>query len=74
MKTLIDKHQTCIEILEAIQYFKIRKITTDKSLNGFAGTFQNLRRKYEHDFIIYDMCIERLKQRYVKILLMINLK
>lgn len=74
MKTLIDKHQTCIEILEAIQYFKIRKITTDKSLNGFAGTFPNLRQKYEHELIIYDMCIERLKQRYVKTLLMINLK
>lgn len=74
MKTLIDKHQTCIEILEAIQYFKIRKITTNKSLNGFAGTFPNLRRKYEHTIIIYDMCIERLKQRYVKTLLMINLK
>ena len=61
MKTLIDKHQTCIEILEAIQYLKNRKIRKQESIDGFAGTFPNLRRKYEHELIIYDMCIERLK-------------
>lgn len=67
-RSLIDKHQMCIEILEGIMYFEQRKKHTIESIDGFAGTFPELRRKYVNDIDTINRCIKRLEQRYKRIL------
>jgi len=67
-KLLIEKHQTCIEILEGIQRFERQIKLTQDNINGFAGTFSQLRRKYKHNIDIYNMCIVRLTERYKKVI------
>mgnify|MGYP000970647621 FL=1 len=68
MKTheLINKHQKCIEILEAIQTFEMLIKSAQENIDGFCGTFPELRKKYNHKLEIYQMCIERLMKRYEK--------
>jgi len=61
---IIDNHQMCIEIMEAIQSFKNRKQNRIDSINGFSGTFPELRRKYVNDIDTMNMCINRLYSRY----------
>lgn len=61
---LIEKHQLKIEILEAIQHFARMIEHKQESIDGFPGTFINLRMKYLHNIEIYNKCINRLKQRY----------
>ena len=61
---LIDKHQMCIEILEAIMRFEQQKKHKIESIEGFAGTFPDLRKKYVNDIDTINRCIKRLKQRY----------
>lgn len=63
-KELIGKHQLSIEILEAIGTFQMLRGSATDNINGFCGTFPELRRMYKHKLIIYEMCIERLKLRY----------
>ena len=67
-RSLIDKHQTCIEILEGIIRFKQRKKHRIESIEGFAGTFPELRKKYVNDIDTINRCIKRLEQRYKRIL------
>jgi hypothetical protein len=70
-RAIIDKHQVCIEILEGIQYFEQSKKHKIESIEGFAGTFPELRRKYVHEIDIYNRCIKRLEQRHDKVILSI---
>jgi hypothetical protein len=72
MKELIEKHQTCIEIIDAILFFKRRIKLYEEWIHGFPGTFPGLRRKYERNIEIQNMCIARLLQRYKKALSQIN--
>lgn len=65
--TLIEKHQKAIEILLQIEYFENLIQMTNDSLKGIAGEFANLKIKYEHDGVIYNKCIDRIKQRYDKL-------
>lgn len=67
-RSLIDKHQTCIEILEGIIRFEQRKKHKIESIEGFAGTFPELRKKYVNDIDTINRCIKRLEQRYKRIL------
>lgn len=67
-RSLIDKHQMCIEILEGIIHFKQRKKHKIESIKCFAGTFPELRRKYENDIDTINMCIKRLEQRYKRVM------
>lgn len=67
MKTT-DLHQLCIEILEAKQSFERRKELHQQSIDGFPGTFPELRRKYKHEIAICDMCIARMNERHEKAL------
>ena len=64
----IEKHQQCIDILMGIKSFQRRIITVEESINGFPGTFLELRIKYAHRIDIYIRCINRLNQRYYKLL------
>ncbi len=68
IRSLIDKHQMCIEILEGIICFEQRKKHRIESIEGFAGTFPELRKKYENDIDTINRCIKRLEQRYKRIL------
>ena len=63
-RSLIDKHQMCIEILEGIMHFEQQKKHRIESIEGFAGTFPELRRKYD----TINRCIKRLEQRYNRVL------
>jgi len=65
--SLIRKHESCIEILEAVKYFEGSVIRIEMWVNGFASTFPELRRKNLNKIEIYRMCIERLYQRYDKV-------
>lgn len=67
-RSLIDKHQMCIEILEGIMCFEQRKKHRIESIEGFAGTFPELRKKYVNDIDTINRCIKRLEQRYNRIL------
>jgi hypothetical protein len=67
-RSLIEKHQTCIEILEGIIRFEQRKKHRIESIEGFAGTFPELRKKYVNDIDTINRCIKRLEQRYKRIL------
>jgi hypothetical protein len=66
-KEIIKSHKQAIEILEAIAYFERIRKNTEESLNGFIGTFSDLRVKYNYKLEIYSMCINRLYERYVKL-------
>jgi hypothetical protein len=65
---LKKKHQQGIEILEAMETFNRRIKSTQDSLNGFGGQFEWLRKKYTHNIEIYEKCVERLYQRYMKLI------
>ena len=64
---LIEAHEKCIEVLEAIRTFERFIKSAHENIDGFAGTFPELRRKYIHRIEIYQMCITRLQERYSKI-------
>ena len=68
IKERINRQMLGLEVLEGIEYFETRIKLTKESINGFAGTFPELNKKYEHNLIIFDMCIKRLNQRYNKIM------
>ena len=61
---LIKKHQSCIEILVAVLTFEMLIKSGKENIDGFCGTFPELRRKYIHNVEIYKMCIDRLNLRY----------
>ena len=61
---LIKKHESCILILEAIQFYNRRISLNEESINGFAGTFPRLKTKYLNDIDTIERCIKRLEQRY----------
>ena len=61
---LIDYHRTSIEILEGIDKFQNLVRLNYEHINILAGNFKHLIKKYKHNIEIYDMCIQRLKQRY----------
>lgn len=67
-RSLIDKHQMCIEILEGIMHFEQRKKHRIESIEGFAGTFPELRRRYVNDVDTINRCIKRLEERYKRVL------
>ena len=65
---LIKKHETLIEILEAIKTFEMLKKSAKENIEGFCGTFPELRRKYHHKNDIYGRCIARLEERYLNLI------
>ena len=67
-RSLIEKHQMCIEILEGIMHFEQRKKLRIERIEGFGGTFPELRRKYVNDIDTINRCIKRLEQRYNSVL------
>jgi hypothetical protein len=63
----IEIHQTCIEILLAIEHFEKRRRLTKESLNGATGRlFPGLAAEMLHSIDIAGKCIERLRERYIK--------
>lgn len=65
-KVELDKLETCIKIVESIRFFKRMLESQQESLDGFQGTFPELRRKLIHKVEIYQKCADRLQQRYEK--------
>jgi len=59
----IELHQQCIEILEAINFFK--KMTEHTKINFNSSEF--FIKKMSHKNEIYNKCINRLELRYKKI-------
>ena len=68
VRSLIEKHQLCIEILEGIKHFENKKKHRIEIIEGFPGTFPRLRRKYINDIDTINRCIKRLEQRYKSVL------
>lgn len=68
IKKEIKKHERCIELLEAMRTFKNLINLNRGSINGFPGTFPELRRKYLHRIDIQERSIARLELIYKKVL------
>lgn len=64
----VKEHQNCIDIVDAIRHYLKRRININQNINGFGGQFPFLLQKYEHELMIIDMCINRLEERYNKVL------
>mgnify|MGYP003151635350 FL=1 len=56
-----------IEIEEAIEHFETRIDNAEWS-NGFGAglEFDSIKKKNEHNIVIYGMCIGRLNERFTK--------
>jgi hypothetical protein len=68
IKTLLIKNQQRENILEAIDFLlNVKKKSRIESIEGFAGTFPELRRKAIHDIDIIHRTVTRLHERYNKI-------
>lgn len=66
--TQIEYLEKAIEIQEAIEHFKRLIRSKNDSINGFAGTFPELRKKYFDNIHTYNRCIIRLEERFEKLL------
>lgn len=62
----LERLDTCIKIVEGISYFKRMLKSQQESIDGFQGTFPELRRKLIHRMEVYQKCVDRLQQRYEK--------
>ena len=72
IKETITQHEKCIEILEAIQHFQAMIQHKNDSINGFGGSFKDLRNKYTDNIDTYNRCINRLTERYNKLIIKLN--
>ena len=64
---MIDDLQKQIALVEGIQHFEMRINHTKQNIEGFCGTFPELRKKYTEDIDTYKRCIKRLLERYNKL-------
>jgi hypothetical protein len=65
---LIQAHEKCIEILEAVDTFERKMDHAIWDIEfGFIREFPKLVKEYKHNIEIYKMCIDRLMERYNKI-------
>lgn len=62
----LERLETCTKIVEGIGYFKRMLKSGQESLDGFQGTFPELRRKLVHRMEVHQKCVDRLQQRYEK--------
>lgn len=65
---LIQKHENCLKILSAIIRFRQRRKQKIESINGYAGTFPKLKEKYLNDIDTINKCINKLEQRYYRLI------
>lgn len=61
-----EKIECLLEIQEAVEYFERKIEFRQKSIVGFAGHFKDIRDKYTNDIDTYEMCIDRLNERFSK--------
>lgn len=65
----VKNHEVCIEILECIQTCdKMIKIREENIILGYLYNFPELIKRANHEITIKNMVIERLRQRYDKII------
>jgi len=67
-KKLIEKHENCIRIIEAIATFQNLIELNKDHIRIMNGWFPDIYQMYIHKIEIYNMCIERLKERYLRTL------
>lgn len=67
-KDLIIKHHNCIKIIEGIETFQNLIELNKEHIKIMNGYFPDIHQKYVHKITIYQMCIERLKERYLRTL------
>jgi len=67
-KELIIKHHNCIKIIEGIETFQNLIELNKDHIRIMNGWFPDVTQKYIHKIEIYQMCIERLKERYLRTL------
>ena len=70
MKTteLINKHYQIIELLERLQWIELKINTKTESVNGFSGTFPDLRKKYLKIIELNEYAIDKLTIKYNNLL------
>lgn len=68
MKEIIKHHETCIDILTGVQFFKMQYEYAMKCVDNYSQVLPVLRAKWMHNAEIYKMCIIRLNERYFQYL------
>lgn len=65
-KTIIDSHQTCIEIMEGIASFQRQILTTSRNIDEWEkyNHFPGMIERYEDRIDTWERCIVRLLERY----------
>ena len=61
-----EKLETMLKIQEGINQFKLLIEIQLDNLGKHGKDFSFMRKKYLHDIDIYNMCINRLEERFIK--------
>lgn len=67
VQDLIKKTKKKLELLEAMAIYHKMKNRHMESINGFAGSFFTLRKKYVNNIDTLHRCINRLYKNYKKL-------
>lgn len=66
--TEIKRLNRCLDILDGINGLEKRIRLANEHINGFCGTFPQLKRKYLNDIHTRLLCIQKLEKSYYKTL------
>ena len=72
IQNVIKTHEQCIKLFEAIEGLKWRKKRRQEDLDGFAGTFPELKRSLINNIDTLDRCIYRISKKYTETLTKLN--
>ena len=64
VERLKKQHERCMELLDAIRSFQVRKQLKREHIEGFAGTFPALRARYVNDIDTLNRCISKFEAMY----------
>lgn len=62
----LERLEICTKLVEGIRYFNAMESHVTDSIRGIQGIFPERLGKLKHSLEIYQMCSERLKERYKK--------
>ena len=71
--TRLEKLETLVQIEESIKYYEdqVNELVYSNQL-GAGNMFISIRLKNTHDIEIYEMCIDRLNERFSKLVNNLN--
>lgn len=64
MEKLIKLNELAIDLIYSIGHYNVLILNNKRSLAGVPGTMPNMAKRLNHEIEIYQMCINRLFNRY----------